>query len=211
VRARGLDLGVKAFRLGTTGEQLLERLPVRGVVHVLSDVGVGGAEEPRRARLVTARVRVTKARLHLPTLGRLRIQTVERLRQRRREARQRVQVHPDACYVDLARVTLEGDAALGPQTPVAAAEREAVHTLAEAGKALGANAHPPDYPDRLGEHTRIVNVRIRDVLNPARNRIHAHTATGRGIRKADPKRLLVDAPYVRNRNDLAELHPKALT
>ena len=44
-----LDLEVGGLRIGPFEQQLLDRLPVGGVVDVAGDVDVGGTKAPRRA------------------------------------------------------------------------------------------------------------------------------------------------------------------
>src|SRR3954462_15921790 len=117
-----------------------------------------------------------------------------------------MQVHPHTRHLHAAAGALEVHAPLRPQPPVAAAERERLHVLAEAREALDSQAHAPDDPDRLVLDTGVLDVGVGHVLHPAREAVQAYTAARRRVGQAGSQRSAEDAAHIGDRDDLAQLH-----
>src|SRR3954451_23984066 len=96
-------------------------------------------------------------------------------------------MHPDAVDVDQPVLALEAHAPLRPQPAEAAAPGLGVHVVAPLREALGADAHPPYDPCGLFEHSLVVDVCARDVLDPAGKGMEPHAAGLRGIAETRPQ------------------------
>jgi hypothetical protein len=59
-------------------------------------------------------------------------------------------------------------------------------------------------PDRLVGNTGILDVCVRNILEPARDRVEARTSGRRAVRKAGTDRLREDATGVRPRDEFRE-------
>jgi hypothetical protein len=67
------------------------------------------------------------------------------------------------------------------------------HPIPESRKARDLDPCPPDNPDRVLGHTRVLDVGVRDILEPARQRVEAGPPRGRAVAEAGARLLGVQA------------------
>ena len=189
-----LDLHVEVLGIAARQQFLLQRLPIGGVVDVIGDVALGGAERPRRAAVDGLRGGMAQpgadaARRHPAVGGHL------GLGQRRRAPVLGVEVHPQRDGLHVGRgaggAVLGDDvrAALGPHPSDAAAERGQGKALAEAGEAVDADPCAPHHPHRRVLEPGILDIAVGHVLQPAGQRVEADAARRRAVREPRPAGL----------------------
>ena len=178
------------------GEQfLLKRLPVRGVVDVVGDVALRGAERP--APLlggVRTRWRVAQPRGHAAPGGVIPVRGDLRVGERHRAASRSGRGGPTGRPPRRRGVTalapfspcrrLDRRPALRPHPAEAAAERADREALGEPGKAPDRDPVAAHDPHCALREARVLNVGVRDVLEPA----------GEGVEPDPPGRGAVREP-----------------
>ena len=150
------------------------------VVDVARDVQVGGAKRPPRALAVARRLGVAQAHGRAALARALRVEVDEAIAEPRRPPGL-VDPHPERDGVDAPRVAGHGRAPLGREPPQAAAERAHRHRLAEARPRLDAQPQPAHDPHPALVEAGVEQVRVGDVLEPARDRVEAHPAVAHRV------------------------------
>jgi hypothetical protein len=103
-----------------------------------------------------------------------------------------VEADPARDGLDRRAVAADRGPALGREAPDAAAEGAQLELFAEAREGLDPNAVAPDDPGALALESRVDDVGVGDVLQPARDRVQPAAAGAVGVGYPGPGPLLVD-------------------
>ena len=116
-----------------------------------------------------------------------------------------VEADPSRDCLDRRCLTPDRCPPLGREASDPAAERPQLELLAEAGKGLRPDSGPADDPGAATLESRVDEVGVGDVLEPAGDRVEAAAAARGGVRDARPDRLLVHPPRPGAGHDLHRL------
>ncbi len=112
--------------------------------------------------------------------------------------------NPERDRLDRGRLTAHRGSPFGREAPDPAAERPQGHRLPEARKALHPDPRSANDPDPAAVRAGIEQVRVGDVLQPARDGVEANPAVAARIRDTWKLLALEDAALPRLADELGE-------